>query len=92
MDTDFSPDIYAVFIFSRWVCYERAPRRARSCVEFRIQRYIEIRGKPKTVYTERRAAVAALRSLGFESSADRVSQMPTEKIVKVEQLERLAVQ
>jgi len=92
VDTDFSPDIYAVFIFSRWICYEEAPRQARACVEFRIQRYIEIRGKPKTVFTERRAAAAALKSLGFAKCADRVSQMPTEKKVKMEQIERLAAQ
>lgn len=92
MDTNFAPDTYAVFIYSRWVCHEPGTRAARIPIEFRIQKYIEIRGTPKTVMTEKRAAVAALRSLGFMGCAKRVSALPLEKILRSEQIERFVAQ
>jgi hypothetical protein len=89
VETSFTPEIYATFIFSRWIFGDPVAAAAREWVECRICSYIQILGKPKTIYSEKRAAVAALLSLSLDASAQSVRDTPTEMHLRQEQVEAL---
>lgn len=87
VETSFTPPLYATFIFSRWILGDAVATSARQWVEHHICRYIEVLGTPKTIHSEKRAAVAALSSLAMDRSADAVRRLPTESHLRQEQVE-----
>ena len=87
METSFTPSLYATFIFSRWILGDAVATSARQWVEHHICRYIEVLGTPKTIHSEKRAAVAALSSLAMDRSAEAVRRSPTEMHLRQEQVE-----
>lgn len=89
VETSFTPEIYATFIFSRWILGDAIASSARRWVEVLICRYIEVVGKPKTVQLEKRAAIAALSCLSMKSSVEFVKSVPTESYTDYDNIELL---